>query len=123
MTADPALWAEAVAHGRELLWLHTYAQRFQEPSAKRLDVVPGVIGLAWERPVTKMPEKLADVIYVEVTKTLQIGDGRPEECLGVFRVWNAGGPEVAWLSDRQGRWEGGIVGESVGQNPPGSLAG
>lgn len=35
LTADARLWAEAVALGREVVWLHTFGQRFTDPEAGR----------------------------------------------------------------------------------------
>lgn len=47
LTADPALFERAIALGRELLYLHTYGERFQDgqqwpnPAVKNLKAVPG----------------------------------------------------------------------------------
>ena len=35
LTADARLWAEAVALGREVVWLHTFGQRYTDPAAGR----------------------------------------------------------------------------------------
>ena len=35
LTADPALWAEGVALGRTVIWLHTYGERFADPETGR----------------------------------------------------------------------------------------
>ena len=32
LTAVPELWAEAVAIGREVIWLHTYGREFTDPA-------------------------------------------------------------------------------------------
>ena len=75
ITADAGLWAEAVAQGRYLLWLHTYAERFVDPDAGRGRHVPMVDGLGWSRGVTQMPQDNGDIAYDPDEGTLQIGDG------------------------------------------------
>lgn len=75
LTADAALWAEAVAMGRELIWLHTYAERLQDKAAGRGRHVPPVPGLGWEKQVIQMPQTLADINYEAASQTLKIGDG------------------------------------------------
>jgi hypothetical protein len=35
LTADPTLFAEAVALGRQVIWLHTFGERFADPRAGR----------------------------------------------------------------------------------------
>lgn len=74
LTAQAALWEEAVAMGAELLWLHTYAERFRGPG--RDTIVPPVHGLEWERPVTQMPRSSKEIAYDSPTRTLAIGNGR-----------------------------------------------
>ncbi len=37
LTADPALFAEAAALGREVIWLHSYGERFIDPEAGQRD--------------------------------------------------------------------------------------
>ncbi|WP_379548861.1 type ISP restriction/modification enzyme [Qipengyuania sp. DSG2-2] len=76
LTADAGLWAEAVAAGRELLWLHTYAERFVDPSAGRGAHVPSVEGLGWTRAVTRMPHDNGDIAYDTEEGTITIGDGQ-----------------------------------------------
>ncbi len=73
ITADPALWAEAVSLGGELLWLHTFGARFR--GAARGRFVPPVDGLAWRRRVEAAPQTAADVGYDAGARTLQVGDG------------------------------------------------
>jgi Type ISP C-terminal specificity domain/N-6 DNA Methylase len=80
LTADPALWAEAVAAGRQLLWLHSYGERFADRSAGRpagnprlpsgqrpmiIQAIPGEPG--------RMPENIS---YDPDTETLHVGGGQ-----------------------------------------------
>ena len=83
MTADVELWSEAVSAGRELLWLHTYAERFNDSSAGRGAHVPLVEGLGWGQAVTRMPQDNSDISYDPKEGVLSVGDGivtgvRPE---------------------------------------------
>lgn len=83
LTRDPELWAEAVGAGRELLWLHTYAERMRDPEAGRGVHVPLVDGLGWERPTTALPADTGAIRYEQDTQALTVGDGlvvgvRPE---------------------------------------------
>lgn len=76
MTADAALWDEAVALGTWLLWLHTYAERLQDKAKGRGRYVPFVPGLDWHEPVRTMPEASKDFSYDPETRMLSVGDGR-----------------------------------------------
>ena len=83
MTADAGLWSETVAAGRELLWLHTYAERLNDASAGLGAHVPLVEGLGWGQAVTRMPQDNSDISYDPEEGVLSIGDGtvvgvRPE---------------------------------------------
>ncbi len=86
LTADPELWAQAVRLGRRVLWLHTYGERFADPSegrpagpprpltnwAKSQKVIPG--------DADSMPNEIS---YDPDTLILHVGTGeispvRPE---------------------------------------------
>lgn len=108
ITADPELWAEAVALGRELLWLHTWAERFNDPEAGRGSRLPRIEGIGWESSITKMPQTSADIVYDKNTQRLRVGDGvitgvRPD-------VWgySVSGMEVVkkWLGYRTAKGSG-----------------
>jgi hypothetical protein len=80
LTADPAVWTEAVSLGRTVLWLHTYGERFIDPAHGRPKGPPR---LPKERrplvtvtiPDTKkgMPQEIS---YDPATQALQVGDGQ-----------------------------------------------
>lgn len=83
ITADAALWQEALAAGRELLWLHSYAERFVDGAAGRPGSVPRIDGIGWTASVETMPETPRDIGYDAETGNLRVGDGvlsgvRPE---------------------------------------------
>ena len=108
LTAEVALWNEAVSAGRALLWLHTYAERLRDPAAGRGQYVPDVEGVGWTRTVNKIPATASDIAYDRETGALTIGDGilvgvRPE-------VWNykvSGMPVLSkWLGYRTAKGTG-----------------
>lgn len=108
LTSDAVLWSEAVAVGRELLWLHTYAERFQDSQAGRGKHIPLVEGLGWDRPVVTMPQTPADIRYDAQAQTIEIGDGR---VAGVRQdVWDysVSGMQVVkkWLGYRTAKGAG-----------------
>ena len=71
ITSDPTLFAHAVALGRELLWWHTWGERFAPtPKAK---LPPG--SAAELAPVTAMPQDLKDCHYDPDTQQLTVGTG------------------------------------------------
>lgn len=76
ITADADLWQRTVALGRELLWLHSFAERFVDPGAGRPGQVPLVPGIGWDAPVLTLPETMSQVHYDADSGTLTIGDGR-----------------------------------------------
>jgi len=106
LTADADLWREAVELGAWLLWLHTYAERFQGPGRGRF--VPTVPGLGWTSPVRTMPETAKQIDYNAATQELHVGDGvvggvRPE----VWEFSVSGMPVVKkWLGYRTAKGAG-----------------
>lgn len=76
MTATGSLWTEAVTAGRDLIWLHSFASRFNDSAANRGVHVPDVPGIGWDNPVTILPKDQSAIRYDEDTGTLQVGDGR-----------------------------------------------
>ena len=94
--------------GHDLLWLHSWAERFRDPELGRGTQLPRVAGLGWEAPVTKMPETTQDIAYDKNLQQLRIGDG---VITGVRSdVWNytVSGMQVVpkWLGYRTVRGAG-----------------
>jgi hypothetical protein len=79
VTADPALWTEAVSLGREVAWVHTYGMAFGDPDGGRS---PGSIRYPAHdsrRPLCtvevetgQLPETIG---YEPATETLHVGAG------------------------------------------------
>jgi len=108
LTTDPELWKEAVSLGRELLWLHSWAERFRDPVQARGNHLPHVQGLGWEVAVRRMPESAQDISFHEDMKRLHVGDG---VITGVRAdVWNytVSGMQVVpkWLGYRTAKGSG-----------------
>jgi len=114
LTRDPALWTRTVGIGCRLLWLHTFAERFREPTEGRDDRVSKVAGLEWVSPVRRMPATPRDNSYDPATGQIRVGDGvvagvRPE-------VWDhsVSGMQVVskWLGYRTRSGAGRVVSSS-----------
>lgn len=71
MTADPDLFREAVDRGAELLWLHSWGQRYRGPN--RGINVPILAG--WSEPVSKIPTAAAEIVYDADKGEIHVGDG------------------------------------------------
>jgi hypothetical protein len=80
LTADPALWAEAVQLGRQVVWLHTYGERLVDSEAGRPHGPPRVVQQLQPMntiPILGTPETMPDEIrYDPCTETLHVGDGQ-----------------------------------------------
>lgn len=84
LTADLILWKKVVAIGKDLMWLHTFGERFGEN--RTFEPLPDV---HWIRPVTIWPSTIKDVTYNPVDQTLTVGDGvlmGVEEAVWKFEV-------------------------------------
>ena len=80
LTADPALFAEAVAIGREVIWLHTYGERLADPAAGRPKGPPKMPVAAPTIPaggaIPGAPALLPDTMtYDPAKRRLHVGKG------------------------------------------------
>ncbi|MFO0631110.1 MAG: type ISP restriction/modification enzyme [Polyangiales bacterium] len=80
LTSDAALWNEALSVGREVIWLHTYGERFHDVAANRPKSPPRLpsdqcpkVQVAIPDDEDGMPD---DIRYDEATKTLHVGKGQ-----------------------------------------------
>ena len=75
LTKDPELFRQAAELGSELIWLHTYSQRFNGPGRNHGSVQQG--SARCERPVGETPDAYPEGFeYNENTQTLLVGAGR-----------------------------------------------
>lgn len=101
LTADAELFAEAVAFGRELVWLHTHGERFV-PAGERAGRVPQ--GSA--RYLRAIPQTSdgypVDHAYDPVTQELHVGDGSFGPVAPEVRAYQISGLDVigSWLDYR-----------------------
>jgi hypothetical protein len=72
LTADPELFDRMCTHGRRLMFLQTFGERFGAPG----DSLPELATIRWERKVTSIPETTKDVVYDDSSRSLRVGDGR-----------------------------------------------
>lgn len=107
LTADPALFSEASALGKELIRLQTFGERF--PEAPGIDGVHRAPGVGWHTAVSNLPEDLSEVAHDAAEDELTIGDG---VLSGVTaEVWNY---EVSgWRVVRQ--WIGSRTRKGIGR--------
>lgn len=102
LTADASLFAEAVALGREVIWLHCYGERFIDAGAGRpkgpprmpKDVEP-TIPAAGEIPLA--PESLPDTMTYDAGKLrLHVGKGYVENVTPEMWNYEISGKQVVW---------------------------
>lgn len=74
ITKSPDLFRKACDIGRELLWLHTFGERFTSTSRPRKRV-PRINGIGWKSPVTVIPRSMKDISYDADAQELHVGDG------------------------------------------------
>jgi hypothetical protein len=127
LTADANLFAEAVALGSEVIWLHTYGERFADPAAGRPKQAPRlpkasapVIPKAGEIPGA--PEPLPDTMdYDPATRRLKIGKGYVENVTPEMWAYEVSGKQVLWhwFSYRRRNREKPIIGD---RRPPAAVA-
>jgi Type ISP C-terminal specificity domain/N-6 DNA Methylase len=102
LTADAKLFAEAVALGSEVIWLHCYGERFADPAAGRPKQAPRLpketgpsIPKAGEIP--SAPEPLPDVMeYDPAMRRLKIGKGYVEHVTPEMWTYEVSGKQVLW---------------------------
>lgn len=126
LTADAKLFAEAVSLGAEIIWLHTYGERFVDAaegrakSSPRLpkDIAP-FIPAAGEIPGA--PEPLSETMdYDPATRRLKIGKGYVENVTPKMEAYEVSGKNVLrqWFSYRRSNREKPPMGD---RRPPSPL--
>jgi hypothetical protein len=119
LTANPELFNEASDIGRQVLWLHSYGQRFTDPDDNRLkgsprlprDVAPRVLA---GHPIPSDPEGMPDTLsHDPVNQELHVGTGIVENVTS--RMWNydVAGTNILtkWFSYRRKTRERPVMGD------------
>jgi hypothetical protein len=101
LTADAKLFAEAVALGREVIWLHTYGERFADKGAGRPKGAPRMEDKAPTIPaggaIPGAPEPLPDDIsYDAAQRRLVVGKGYMENVSQAMWDYDVSGKQVLW---------------------------
>jgi hypothetical protein len=98
VSTDPAVFAAMADLGEQLLWLHTFGERFRTGERGRLPR-----GRArWAVAVRRPPRSLDEVVYDPHTEQLHIGDGRLDGVPAVVWEYSVSGLQVLrkWLGYR-----------------------
>lgn len=107
VTADGAIFTEAAALGREVIWLHTFGERFAQdrpPGPPRVELAsaePTIpAGGALPASLDDMPHELD---YDEVTRRLNVGSGYIENVSPAVWAYEVSGKRVIsqWWSYRR----------------------
>ncbi|UCI08879.1 type ISP restriction/modification enzyme [Mesorhizobium sp. B1-1-8] len=102
LTGDPTLFSEAVVLGREVIWLHTYGERFSDPAEGRPKASPRMAKdfaptIPFEGAIPGAPEPLPDVMeYDPVKRRLYIGKGFIENVSPEMWEYEVSGKQVVW---------------------------
>jgi len=126
LTADRDLFAEAVALGREVVWLHCYGERSADPAAGRPKQAPRLPkGEAPTIPaagaIPSAPEPLPDAMdYDPATWRLSIGAGYVENVTPAIWAYEVSGKNVLrqWFSYRHRDRTKPVIGD---RRPPSEL--
>lgn len=126
LTADAKLFTEAVALGREVVWLHTYGERFADPAASRPKAPPRLPEESAPRipakgAIPSAPEPLPDTMdYDPATRRLKIGNGYVENVTPEMWAYEVSGMNVLrqWFSYRKRDRSKPLIGD---RRPPSPL--
>ncbi len=101
LTADAALFSEAVAVGREVVWLHCYGERFADPLAHRPKGAPRMAKdgprIPADGAIPPAPEPLPDTMTYEPEKRrLHVGKGFIDNVSPEMWAYEVSGKQVVW---------------------------
>lgn len=125
LTADANLFAKATALGREVIWLHTYGERFADPKEGRPEGAPRVAKDAPTIPkggtIPGAPEPLPETMtYDAAARRLFIGKGYVDNVAPAVWAYEVSGMNVLrqWFSYRKRDRTRPIIGD---RRPPSPL--
>ena len=124
LTASAALFQEAAALGREVIWLHSYGERFVDAASARPKGAPRMeksveptIPAKGEIPATELPD---DLRYDAATRRLHVGKGYVDNVSPEIFNYDVSGKQVVkqWFSYRKRDRTKPIIGD---RRPPSPL--
>lgn len=124
LTADKALFAEAAALGREVIWLHTFGERFTDghpAGPPRLATPPRILdGNGIPATADGFPDTIG---YDAPTQTLKVGTGRIGPVPPAVWEYEVSGKQVLtqWFSYRKKNRERPIIGDRRKPSPLGDI--
>ncbi|WP_310473839.1 type ISP restriction/modification enzyme, partial [Sandarakinorhabdus sp.] len=125
LTADAALFAEAAALGREIIWLHSFGERFTEgrpAGPPRVASDPPIVSKAG-----KIPDKAADfpdtISHDAATRRLHVGKGFVDNVSPEVWAYEVSGKAVLkqWFSYRKRNRERPQIGDKRPPSPLGDI--
>jgi len=102
LTVNASLFAEAVALGSEVIWLHCYGERFADPAGGRPKQAPrlpkeSAPHIPAGGAIPSAPEPLPDTMeYDSATRRLKIGKGYVENVTPEMWAYEVSGKQVLW---------------------------
>jgi hypothetical protein len=102
ITADAKLFTEAVAVGSQLIWLHSFGERFVDPAAGRSKQAPrmpkeSAPQISAGGMIPSAPEPLPDEMeYDPATRRLEVGKGYIENVTPEMWTYEVSGKRVLW---------------------------
>jgi Type ISP C-terminal specificity domain/N-6 DNA Methylase len=129
LTADPELFAEAAALGREVVWLHTFGERFTDPDAGRPASPPRMAkGAGPTIPsggaIPPMPGDMPDTInHDKAACRLWVGKGHIDNVAPEVWAYEVSGMQVLtqWFSYRKRNRQRPLIGDKRPPSPLGDI--
>ena len=126
LTGEAGLFAEAVALGREVVWLHCYGERFADPAAGRPRQAPRLPKdrapfIPTDGAIPSAPEPLPETMdYDPATQRLAVGKGYVANVTPEMWAYEVSGKQVLrhWFSYRRRDRTRPIIGD---RRPPSPL--
>ena len=129
LTADAALFTEAASLGREIIWLHTFGERFANADADRPSAPPRAesahrsqIPKGGSIPIE--PEDMPDSLsYDAATRRLHVGKGHIDNVAPEVWAYEVSGKQVLtqWFSYRKKNRERPLIGDRRPPSPLGQI--
>ena len=127
LTADPALFAEAAALGRDVVWLHTFGERFVDAKAGRPASPPRAPNgptIPKGGAIPTAPDRFPDSIsYSADLRRLHVGEGYIDNVAPEVWAYEVSGMQVItqWFSYRRKDRRRPLIGDKRPPSPLGDI--